>query len=443
MTHLKSIYLTKRFFAICLTISIFFVIGHFLPLFFVIAKTSLLIFLAFILFDLIMLYNHNHNILAIRSSPEKLSNGDDNEIRLTIKNKFPFLIHLQIIDEIPFQFQIRNFLIQSKLQAEEEKNFLYKLKPLQRGEYHFGSIHLYVSTNISLIIRRFTFKQEETIPVYPSFLQMRKYELLAISDHLNEYGIKKIRKTGHYHEFDHIREYVTGDDYRSLNWKATARKSKLMVNQFQDERSQQIYSIIDMGRVMKMPFEGMTLLDYAINSSLVISNIAIQKNDKVGLITYTQKINSFIPADRKNNTIMKIMEVLYNQSTDFFESNIELLYVTIKRTIKHRSLLIFYTNFESRESLNRYIQYYQNLSKLHLVLVIIFENTEIKKSLKNPTISIEDIYEKTIAENYFYDKKLIIKELNQKGIQTVYTKPQLLSVNLINKYLELKSRGLI
>ena len=139
---------------------------------------------------------------------------------------------------------------------------------------------------------------------------MRKYELMAISNRLVELGIKKIRKIGHNLEMESIKEYVVGDDYRTINWKATARKGELMVNNYQDEKSQQVYSLVDKSRVMQMPFEGMSLLDYAINASLVISNIAVKKEDKAGLITFQHKIGTLLPASSRNNQVQLIMQAL-------------------------------------------------------------------------------------------------------------------------------------
>ncbi|MEJ2617906.1 MAG: DUF58 domain-containing protein [Ignavibacteriaceae bacterium] len=159
----------------------------------------------------------------------------------------------------------------------ENKIISYNLKPVKRGEYNFGSINLFVSSPLKLVLRKFRFSGDKIIPVYPSYIQMRKYELFAISNRLSDVGIKRIRRIGHSTEFEQIKEYVIGDDYRTVNWKATARKNELMVNNYQDEKSQQVYNVIDMGRTMKMPFNGMSLLDYAINTSLVISNIALHK----------------------------------------------------------------------------------------------------------------------------------------------------------------------
>jgi uncharacterized protein (DUF58 family) len=131
------------------------------------------------------------------------------------------------------------------------------------------------------------------VPVYPSFLKLRQYELMAVSNRLTDIGIKKMRRIGHSMEFDQVKNYVAGDDYRTVNWKATARKGDLMVNSFTDEKAQHIYCVIDKSRAMKMPFEGLSLLDYAINASLILSSVALVKQDKAGLITIAGKNRKF------------------------------------------------------------------------------------------------------------------------------------------------------
>ena len=314
---------------------------------------------------------------------------------------------------------------------------------MERGEYNYGYINIFATTSIGFLSRRFRFEKNMNIPVYPSYLQMRKYELLAISNKLTEAGIKKIRKISNNQEFEEIRNYIKGDEFRTINWKATARRNKLMVNQYQDEKSQQVYSIIDMGRTMKMPFEGMTLLDYAINASLVISNIAILKKDKAGLITYSKEIHNMLAASRKNTQMSKILQMLYKQQTDFQEANHELLYTTIRQKITKRSLLLIYTNFEGLTSLQRQIQFLKRIAKSHLIVVIFFENTEIKSILQKTPHSVEDVYIKTISEKFIYEKRQIVKELKKYGIHSILTEPKNLTVNTINKYLELKARGLI
>lgn len=256
-------------------------------------------------------------------------------------------------------------------------------------------------------------------------------------------GIKKMRRIGQNQEFELIKEYVSGDDFRTVNWKATARRSRLMINQFQDERSQQVYSLIDKGRAMQMPFAGMSLLDYAINASLVISNIAIKKADRAGLITFQDKIGSVLPASKRNNQISAIQEVLYNQKTAYLETDFSVLYATIRKAISQRSLLLLFTNFESVFSLQRQLPYLINLARQHLLVVIFFENTELRQLVEENAESLREIYNQTVAERFSFEKKLIVRELHKHGIQSILTAPEKLTVNTINKYLELKARNLI
>ena len=440
---LKSIYFANLLYYIIAAEVVLLVLGFFFPNLYTVANYSLIIVVALILVDTTILFANKKGIFSRRDTLDKLSNGDDNPVQILIENHYLFPIRITVIDELPFQFQARDKEFGLNISSGKNKVIEYDLHPLKRGEYNFGAVNVYVKSPIGFIQKRYRFSQDIVVPVYPSFMQMRKYELMAISNRLTDAGIKKIRRRGNNAEFDQIKEYVSGDDYRTINWKATARKNKLMLNQYTDEKSQQVYSIIDMGRVMRMPFEGLSLLDYAINSSLVISNIAMLKQDKAGIITFSHKVQSLLPADRRNAQLNKILELLYNQKTGYLESDFENLYINVRTKINQRSLLLLYTNFESISGLQRQMKYLRRLAKDHLLVVIFFENTELRSFLDTPAATTAEIYNKTIAEKFNYEKKLIVKELEKYGIHSILTAPKNLSVNTINKYLELKARGLI
>jgi len=410
---------------------------------FIVAKTVFFLLAVVFGLDIYFLFSKKEPLLAKRDCADRFSNGDENNISIYCESRFAFNIEATVLDEIPPQFQIRDFEYTFSLAPNQHRSFSYALKPVRRGEYHFGKLHFYVSSPIGLVSRRITFAENKMVPVYPSYLQMRKYELFAISNRLSEIGIKKIRRIGHNREFDQIKDYVTGDDFRTVNWKATARKNSLMVNSYQDEKSQQLYSVIDKGRFMKMPFGGMTLLDYAINASLVISNIAVKKDDKAGLITFSNRIGTILKADKKSNQMHRIMEALYQEDMRFQESDFGRLYRNIKTTIRQRSLIMLYTNFESLVSMNRQLPYLRKIAKDHLLVVLFFENTELTDLSSGEAKSTEEIYIKTIAEKFAFEKRLIVKELRKYGIHTILTAPKNLTVESLNKYLELKSRGLI
>ena len=395
-------------------------------------------------FDGLLLYGNANGVEASRRfTHQKLSNGDDNEVYISVQNNFSFTVHVELIDEIPLQFQNRNFSIRKTLPTNDKQTIKYTLRPVSRGEYHFGNIIALTTTLLGFVKRRIMFEQSQMLACYPSFLKLRQFELMAISDRLVDVGVKKLRKIGHSTEFDHIKEYVIGNDIRTINWKATARKNQLMVNHFRDERAQQVYSLIDMGRIMKMPFEELSLLDYSINASLVLSHISYIKHDKPGLITFSNTIHQTVNADRKGNQLYRLQEALYNAHTDFAESNYEVLLNQVRTKINQRSLLLLFTNFETLSGLRRQIKYIKQLAKHHLVVVVLFENTELQELLNKKPSGTFDIYAQTIAKKFDYEKIQITYELQRLGIQCIYTKPQNLTVNTLNKYLELKARGMI
>ncbi len=439
----QSLYFTKMMFTLIIGLVVLFILAFVFPFLLGIAQLLFLIFCLMWLSDLLMLYRNKKGIFCRREVPERLSNGDENPISIYLENHFSFTVQLQIIDEIPFQFQKRDLLFTTNLKPAETQIVEYLLRPTKRGTYSFGAVNVFVKSPLGLIKRRFQFSQDKEVAVYPSFLQMRAYELMAISNRLTDLGVKKIRKIGQSQEFEQIRQYVQGDDVRTINWKATARRNDLMVNAFQEEKSQNIYSLIDKGRVMQMPFEGLSLLDYAINATLVLSNIAIYKQDKAGLITFSEKVGQTLMAEKRAGQMTKILDTLYNQKTRYQETDYEALYIHCKTYLRQRSLLLLYTNFETLTSMRRQLPYFRKIAKDHLLIIIFFENTELRALLEKPARTTEEIYHKTIAEKYFYEKHQIVRELAQYGIQALLTAPQNLTINTVNKYLELKSRGMI
>src|SRR5690606_476228 len=337
-----------------------------------------------------------------------LSNGDENFVQIQVESSYKFKTNITIIDEIPFQFQRRDFSIQFQLNPQSTTEKIYSVRPTERGVYTFGFLNIYVSTKLDLFRKRYRFDNQKEVPTYPSFIQMRKYELLAIHNKLHLHGLKKIRRIGHTTEFEHIKEYVFGDDIRTINWKATAKRNQLMVNQYQDEKSQNVYLIIDKGRVMKMPFSGLTLLDYAINASLVMGNVVIKKADKAGLFTFSKKVDTKLKADRKPVQIQRFMESLYQVKTDFKESDYERLLVQTKQHIRQRSLIILFTNFETLDGLNRQLPYLRSIAKLHLLTVVFFKNSELDELVHSKPKNTQQIYDKVIAEKLNNDKELIV-----------------------------------
>ena len=439
----RDLFITNRvFYALGLATTLF-LFSNGWDILFPVAQALILVLIVLFFLECILLFGVKRPFSAVRTCADKMSLGDQNKVRLKVRNNTKFKTKLTIIDEIPYQLQIRDFELRCTLDKTEHKVFNYQINPKDRGVYQFGNINVFARAFLGLIQRRHVLNHCADVHVYPSIIQMKKYELMAFSKTSIFEGIKKIRRIGNANEFEQIKNYVQGDDFRHINWKATSRRRQLMVNQYQEERSQQVYTVIDKSRVMRMPFNGLTLLDHAINTSLVITNVVLQKYDKAGLITFSDKLGSRVKAERKGNQLSIIADHLYKQKTNFNESNYNLLYQGIKRFITGRSLLFFYTNFESIYALNRVLPILRQLNRNHVLVVIFFENEELINLANKKAERVKDIYDKTFARKQVMEKKQISAELKKYGIQSILTKPENLSIDTINKYLELKSRGMI
>lgn len=440
---IKSLFVTNRFFWATGLLIVLCALGFALPILFVAAQILLVVLLVLVFLDLFTLYNKWMGFSAKRVLPRVLSLGDANPISIFLENRSSQPLVVTMVDELPEQFQIRDFRRHFPVGLWDEMEVKYELRPLSRGVYRFGDINLFVSSRIGLLERRLRLPAAEEVPVYPSIIQMKQYEMWAFDRITNQQGLKKMRRIGHSYEFEQIKNYVPGDDYRSVNWKASSRRAQIMVNQYEDERSQHIYSIIDKSRSMLMPFNGLSLMDYAINTTLALSNIVLLKYDRAGLITFSDKIGSTIKADSRTTQLNKIMTALYREQERSLEANYELLYFAARKLITGRSLVMLYTNFESVYALERALPILRKINTFHLLVVVFFENAEIRDSLNEKAHTIEDVYCQTVARKFLSEKSQMVHTLRQYGIQAILTRPEDLTMNALNKYIELKARGLI
>lgn len=441
---LKNLYLHNRFFIGLAGCIILFVLSYSYPVLFIVAKVALGLFILACIIEWYLLSKVDSEINCERSVLEKLSLGDEQIIKYKVTNDSKYKVKILLVDELPEQIEHRSYILDKNIEPNSKIEEDFVIRPIERGAYEFGNVWIYMSLGMPGFLQK---RKVIAIPyhseVHPSIIQMRRYALQVFSKTAILTGIRQVRKIGENDEFEYIKPYLQGDNIKSINWKATSRKNQLMVNQFQNTRSQTVYCIIDKGRSMKMPFFDLTLLDHAINSTLVISNIILKKYDKAGLITFSDKIGSIVRAKAITGQLEGISQQLYNQKTAYKESNFELLYYTTRQQIRRRSIILFFTNFEQMVDLERNLPYLSRIGKKHLLVVILFINTEILKAIEKECLTKSDIYRKTFAEKAIAEKNQIARTLNIHGIQTILTKPEDLSINVINKYLEIKNKRMM
>ena len=484
-------YLNKRFYIAMTAVILVTASGFAAPLMFTVGRVLLFILVIAVLADIVMMWR-GKGINAHRKLAERFSNGDENEVKIRVESNYGFAVSVEVVDEIPFVFQRRDVCFKARIARLGDTTIIYRLTPTERGAYGFGRVHVFVSTPLALVQRRFTCCEPQEVKVYPSYLMLRQYELLAMSNNLTEMGIKRIRRIGHNTDFEQIRDYIVGDDYRTINWRATARRSHLapltphlMVNVYQEERSQQVFCVIDKGRMMQQAFRPqasdlrpqtsdyrpqtsdyrpqtsdyrlqttgslpMTLLDYSINAALVLSFVAVNKQDRAGLITFSTKMETFVPASRQAGHMQTLQEALYAEKAVFGETDYSALLAGLARHVSRRSLLVLFTSFTTMPALRRQLPFLRQIALRHRLLVVFFEDEEVKQFIGHRTqgtvdrpqgtvksTSTEAYYQRVVAEKFVNDQQLIVTTLRQYGIQALLTTPGKLSVDVINKYLSL------
>jgi uncharacterized protein (DUF58 family) len=438
-------FLTRRFFYGLAGFVGLFAACHFLPeflLFF--AQLGLGFYLVATLADAMFLFSRKNPFHLERQLASVFSLGSENEVRITVENKTPWPFRFWLLEELPFPFQNRDFRLEGLAMAGKKTELNYLLVPRTRGLYAFGQSLLYFRSPLGLVERQVQGRNPQDVKVFPSLVEMKKYQLMASQRISLENGIRKIRRLGHSYDFDHIKDYARGDDPRTINWKATGKLNRLMVNHFEDEKSQQVYTILDLGRNMSSPFDGMSLLDYAINACLSLSALILKKDDKAGLLGIGDKTHHFVAADKGSTQLNRLMQSLYNLQETEGDPSLDRMYHLIRSHIRVRSLILYFTNVESLSQLERLLPTLERIQSRHLLVVVLFENAEIQTFADSPLENgIRGIYEKTIARKYLSEKQQMVHRLRRSGIYTILTPPKQLTIRSVNQYLELKARGLI
>lgn len=443
MNIFSSIFLADRFFYAAAFIVLLYALGFYGEPFVYMGHIAATAVLGISIYDAVILVRASKPISANRTLPEIVTLNDELTVVISTHNTSVEFFKVELRDEPPYQTDLRTLNFQFELPAGKKARSEYKIQPKERGSFIWGDLNYFLSTKIGFVKRKRVVEAAVEVKVLPSIIQMRKAELQAVNPNSVVPGLKKMRKIGDSMEFEQIRSYVRGDDYRRINWKATSRQHDLRLNTYRDERSQSVYSVIDTSRNMSGVFDGMSLMDYAVNAALAISNAALKKEDNAGLITFADQTDQILAASGRRTQLSAILNALYAQKHSNLEADFEHLFTTVKRRVKHRSLLIIYTNFDHVSSLDRSLAALRSLSQKHVVVVVIFENTGIKEVTKGTASTIKEVYMRTIAEHHVLEKNLIINELRNFGIQTVLTTPEHLTIDTLNKYLELKARRLI
>jgi uncharacterized protein (DUF58 family) len=378
-----------------------------------------------------------------RINDTKLSLGADNLITLLLTNRSRHPVRFQVRDEYPYQFHADATILSGTIAPYDIYEARYHLRPLQRGDYAFGDINIRYTSLLKTFVRQARYPAAAPVKVYPNVLDVRKYDMLARKGLLFELGLRTARIYGPGTEFERLREYNTDDEFRRINWKATARRGKPIAAEYETERSQYIVSVIDTGRLMRPPIGELAKLDYVINTALLLAYVATLKGDHVGLLTFADDVRTYLAPRRGKGQFYRMLEALYNVQFEPVEADYAqaLAYLSLKH--KRRSLVVLFTDLVTLDAAKPLIAHMARLAQRHLPLCVVISDPNITRLAAQPPRDSDAVYQRAVAEMLLDERQVVLDTLHRNGVLTLDVPADKLSVSVINKYLELKGRGAI
>ncbi|MFP4499140.1 MAG: DUF58 domain-containing protein [Vulcanimicrobiota bacterium] len=380
-------------------------------------------------------------IKVTRQLDDKLSLGIDNKITIIVTNNSNTRVKIDVRDWYPYDFRISQKVLSCMADARSEKKLSYKVTPLKRGKYKFGNIAVRVHGILGLVGRQFKINGEKEIRVYPNIRDISSYLLLARRGRLTEVGLKRSRIYGMGTEFEYLKEYQPDDEYRKINWKATARRNRLITSQYEIERSQNIFIVIEAGRMMTSRVDGIAKFDYALNAALMLSYIAMDRGDNVGLMVFDEDVKAYLPPGKGKKQLRLIVEALYNQHPSLVEPDYgrAIRYLSLKN--RKRSLVVFFTDLIDEDVSKAIVLYTRTLYPKHLPLCVAIADPKVEEETLGNTDTIREVYSKAVAEELLQQREQVKIALQKGGVLTLDTMPKNLTPFLISRYLEVKAKN--
>jgi uncharacterized protein (DUF58 family) len=380
-------------------------------------------------------------IECTRVMDTKFSLGAENRVTIRITNHSRHALRLRLQDDFPVEFLVDQVIHTLQVPPHSVRVLTYHLTPLRRGLYRFGDIHLRCWGVLGLVIRQRRVSAQAEVKVYPNLLEVRKYALLVRRGMLHEIGLKNSRRFGEGTEFERLRDYQTDDDFRRIDWKATSRRYKPIVREFETERSQSVIIMLDIGRLMASPIGNLLKLDYAINTSLMTSYVSTLKGDKVGVLTFADTVYQYVAPKRGKKQFLTLLELLYNVQVQSVEPSFAYAFEYLATKQRRRTLLLLFTDILDQESASLLSTAVAQLAKRHLVLCVTLSDSNIVSLAQQFPAHSAMVYQKVLAEKLLHEKREALEVLVKRGVITVDVPAHRLTMTVINKYLELKAQS--
>jgi uncharacterized protein (DUF58 family) len=378
-----------------------------------------------------------------RQHEVRLSLGAQNPIRLRLHNRSGQPTPLWLRDEPPDAFEIETRVLSGEVTGHGEWTGTYHVHPLRRGDYAFGDLNLRWCGPLRLAVRQGRIGAAAQVKVYPNLLDVRRYDLLLRRNRLQDIGLRQARSFGEGTEFERLREYLPDDEFRRIEWKATARRRRPVTIEYQTERSQNVIAVLDVGRMMQSPVAHMAKLDYVVNAVLLLAYVASSKGDKVGLMTFADQVHVFQSPRQGRGQFYRMLEALYAVEAQPVEPDYQraLNYLALKQ--RKRALVLLFTDVSGGVGMQSLATSMAMLARRALPLVVTISDPDVHAAARLQPRSSPEVYQRAAAVRMLEARQVMLDRLGRQGVMTLDVPANRLTAAVINRYLELKGRTLL
>jgi uncharacterized protein (DUF58 family) len=383
------------------------------------------------------------HLQAVRGVEQRLSLGEAETVSITLRNYGRFRCRVEVLDTPPSGWEAEGLPAEAVIAPGEEATVSYTVSPAARGRFRFGDMHLRVRHWPGLAVRQFAVPADEEVRVYPDLREVARYELMARRTRLAEHGIHRSRLIGRGTEFERIRDYTPDDEYRHVDWKATARRNRPMSRVYEVERSQNVFLVVDAGRMMAGRIGRLSKLDYAINAALMLAHVALKSGDRVGLMVVSDDVDAYLPLGKSATLFKRITDQLYGVEARLCHVDYRGALEQISIRCKRRSLVVFFTDLMDEDTSAELVTYLRLLRPVHLPLCVTLQDQQVVAASRRVTDTADHLYQRTVALDLLSERRRVLDSLQKLGCHVLDSAPEDLSVGVVNRYLELKLRQLL
>jgi uncharacterized protein (DUF58 family) len=369
--------------------------------------------------------------------------GNRHRVHLDIDNRGSQAFRMDVADDAAEGLLIQPATHDLWLPAEKRVQVEHYITPHRRGAFRLEKVFSFLYSRGQLWRRKYAFECSSSLHVYPDIKQIGKYALLARTNRLSQIGVRRTRKAGQDNDFERLRDYQQDDNYKHIDWRASARRQKLTVKQFQADQSQRVVFLLDCGRMMTNQHEQLSLLDYALNSILMLSYVALDQGDSVGLLCFSDRVHTYVPPAGGKRHMNRILHAGFNQFPRLVQSRFDQAFLYLSKHCRKRTLVVLVTNVIDQVNADQITNYMKNLVGYHLPLLVLLRDHRVFEAADNPSPDPAVLYRSAAASQLLVWRNQVVHQLHTSGGLTLDVFPEEMTTPMVNQYLEIKARHLL